>query len=227
VLLWEGRLEAGTALPDVLDDAERQRAGRFPRPLDRERFVAARGALRHILAHHLNVPPDALRFGYAAEGKPFLADYPELRFSFSHADDRFLVAVSREGPLGADLEAVPDERVVTGTMGRVLSEPERSLLARLERPTRAAWFAEVWTRKEACVKADGRGLGVDLTRLDVATASPRVLVRDPESEGWRASPRWTVRSIPVGTGYAGAVAAEGDDWIIERARWPGPLPLGG
>lgn len=225
VTLWEGSLQSDAALRDSLDDGERQQALRFPRQLDQERFTAARGTLRHILAHHLDVPPGALRFGYAAEGKPFLPDYPDLRFSLSHADDRFLVAVSRDGPLGADLEGLPDERVIADTMARVLAEPERTLLERVERPGRAEWFAEVWTRKEACVKADGRGLGLDLSRLDVATAPPRVLVRETETNGWRASPRWTVRSIPVAAGYAGAIAAEGDEWIVERMRWPGPVRL--
>jgi 4'-phosphopantetheinyl transferase len=227
VTLWEGCLEPDDTLRDSLDDEERQQALRFPRLLDRERFTAARGTLRHILAHHLDIPPGALRFGYAAEGKPFLPDYPDLRFSLSHADDRFVVAVSRDGPLGADLEGLPDERTIDGTVARVLAEPERALFARVERAGRAGWFAEVWTRKEACVKADGRGLGADLTRLDVATAPPRVLVRQPETDAWSASPRWTVRSIPVAAGYAGAIVAEGDDWVVERVRWPGPVRLGG
>lgn len=226
VTLWEGRLDPGEALEESLDEAERERARRLPRPRDRERFIAGRGALRFILAHHLDIPARALRFGYSPEGKPFLADYPEVRFNLSHADGHFLVGVSRDGPLGVDLERVPDARVVSGTAGRVLSAPEAALLAALDGAARPEWFARMWTRKEACVKADGRGLGQDLTALDVATAPPRVLVRE-ESGSWSASPRWTVRSIAVENGFAAALAAEGDDWRVTRLRWPGALDLKG
>lgn len=224
VTLWEGRLDPSEALRASLDDAERERARRFRTPGDRERFIAGRGTLRFILAHHLDIPARALRFGYSAEGKPFLSDYPEVRFNLSHADEHFLVGVSREGRLGVDLERVPDEGVVSATAGRVLSPPEAALLQALEGTARAEWFARVWTRKEACVKADGRGLGQDLTALDVATAPPRVLVRE-DSGVWSASPNWTVRSIPVESGFAGAVAAEGDYWRVVRVSWPGPLEL--
>ena len=226
VTLWEGRLELDGAraseLQGCLDDGERARALRFPRPAERERFAAGRGTLRHILAYHLDLPPSALRFGYTAEGKPYLTDYPELRFNLSHADDRFLVGVSRHGPLGVDLEAVPGTRVVSQAADRVLSEPEAAMFGTLDGAASGEWFTQVWTRKEACIKADGRGLGLDLRQLDVVTAPPRVLVWQEKSAGWSASARWTVRSMPADPGYAAALAAEGDDWRVERIRWPGP-----
>ena len=231
VTLWEGHLEPDRVLADRLQaclaDDERARALRFHRPLDRERYVAGRGTLRHILAHHLDLPPRSLRFGYAADGKPYLSDYPELRFNLAHAGERFLVAVSRDGPLGVDLEPIPEDRVVTGIADRVLAGPEAAMLEALDASARSGWFATVWARKEACIKADGRGLGMDLTRLDVSTAPPRVLVWQQRPAGWRVSPRWTVRSIPADPGYAAALAVEGDEWQVERVRWPGPVRLAG
>ena len=225
--LWDGRLHPESALEHALDEGERDEALRFPRPRDRALYVAARTTLRSILAYHLDVPPGSLRFGYAAEGKPHLSDYPELRFNLSHAGHRFLLGVSREAPLGVDLEKIPDERVVAETARRVLSAPEQEMLDGLPGPARAEWFAAIWTRKEACVKADGRGLSVELNRLDVATALPRVLVCETTRGGWTALPRWTVRSIHLEAGYAAAVAAEGEGWRVERLRWPREVTLGG
>lgn len=231
ITLWDGRLDLDGLLPDTLraslDDTEKQRGLRAITPRDGRRFTVTRGALRSILAFQLAASPRSLRLGTSADGKPFLVDHPELHFNLSHAGDRFLVAVSRDGPVGVDLEPVPDERTLSGTRRRVLSAPESALFDALAGGERREWFARLWTRKEAYIKGDGRGLRLDLTLIDVMTRAPEVLLRKSAADDRAASAEWAARSVPAYAGYAAAVAAEGDAWEVERIHWPGPIPLAG
>ena len=74
VHVWRIDLDAGSLEPAErnLSSDELARAGRFKFPRDREHFVAARAALRRILAGYLGAAAEALRFRYGAQGKPAL-----------------------------------------------------------------------------------------------------------------------------------------------------------
>jgi 4'-phosphopantetheinyl transferase len=213
--------EEDKALWDCLPEDERARAFRFRFRRDRDRFVAARGALRHILSHYLGAGAASIRFGYTPAGKPFLQD-PDLQFNLSHAADRALVAVSRGGQIGVDLEEIQSVEVIDSTSKLVLSPPEQDQLRRSSGPSRQELFARFWTRKEAYIKADGRGMQLPLDRIDVATSPDRVLLWTPETGRWTASPRWTVLSLPAEPGYAAAVAAEGSGSQVHAFDWAGP-----
>lgn len=225
VVLWRVHLSQVAVQPglaDCLDADERARAVRFHFHRDSSRFVAYRGALRHILGHYLRQPPEAVRLGYASAGKPFLLDFPELQFNLSHAGDLLLVGVSRGGRLGVDIERIPPDSVVDETSGLVLSAPERDLMRRLTGQARRARFGAIWTRKEAYIKGDGRGMGLELDLIDVATSPDRVLVREQGSDRWATCSTWTLRSLEIDPGYSAAIAVEEADWRLERLEWPGP-----
>jgi 4'-phosphopantetheinyl transferase len=221
--LWRMSLHPGVdRLRDLwkcLDRDERTRAFRFRFPRDRDRFVASRGTLRHILAHRLGLAPERLRFGQGPAGKPFLPDHADLWFNVSHAGELLLIGLAHHGPLGVDVEVVQEDAVVDATGPLVLSQPERDELSRLEGPARRERFARFWTRKEAYIKADGRGMSLELGRIDVSGGGDRALLRDPSSGRWTPCERWTLRSLDAWPGYAAAVAAEGDGWRLVRHGW--------
>ena len=68
-------------------------------------------------------------------------------------------------------------------------------------------FYRVWSRKEAVIKADGRGVSIGLDRFDVSAGDPPALL-DARWEG--AVPdeaaRWSLRSLDAGSRYAAALA---------------------
>ena len=228
--LWRVCLNQGQdeedRLWDCLQKDERARASRFHFRRDRNRFVVSRGALRHILARYLVQPPEGIRLGYTSAGKPFLRDHPDLHFNLSHAADLALVGVSHDGPLGVDIEGIHSDSVVSSTSSLVLSSPEHDVLRQLSGQSRCEQFARFWTRKEAYIKADGRGLQLRLDWIDVATSPDRVLLREQGSTRWMSCPRWTLRQVPVDPGYAAAVAAEGSDWQIVPFMWAGTRAAG-
>jgi len=204
-----------------LDQEEYARAARFHFERDRTRFLASRGLLRHILARYLETAPERLRFGYAPAGKPFLIEHHDLHFNLSHAADVLVLGVARERQLGVDVERVPPDEVVDSVSGIVFSAPECKALRGLEPGARRELFARLWTRKEAYIKADGRGMSLSLDHIDVSTSPDRVLLLDDGSDHWSASPQWTLHSFPAGSGYAASLAVEGRDWQLAYFDWPG------
>jgi 4'-phosphopantetheinyl transferase len=207
-------------LARCLDEEEQERAARFHFQRDVIRFQASRGLLRHILARYLDTPPERIRFGYAAMGKPFLLDHPGLHFNLSHAEDVLVVGIAHGRRVGVDVERVFSEVVMDDVSPMVLSHPERVVFGRLADEERLEWFTRLWTRKEAYIKADGRGMSLRLDHIDVSTQSGRVRLQSNTPDDWSMCPEWAVRAIPVGSGYTGALAAEGFDWQLTCVDWP-------
>ena len=202
----------------VLSEAERARAARFHFAADRRRFVASHAALRGILAAYLDVEASLLVFGEGAQGKPFL-DAPahgrSLRFSLSHSSDLALVAVSQGREVGVDVEHVRPRVDLDGFAARYFSPRERDALARVPSGDRLRAFFEIWTLKEAYLKACGDGLLRALDAFDVTVGDPAprlIAVRDrPGDEA-----RWGLRLVGPSKSYVAAIAVETDRFELRN-----------
>jgi 4'-phosphopantetheinyl transferase len=212
-----------------LSEDEQARAARFHFDRDRERFIAARGLLREILALYLNTAAKRLRFRYGTHGKPSLAEGGDLRFNLSHSHDTMLVAVAQQREVGVDIEHAGADIAVEEIAETVFSTPEVQVLNRLEGETKRAAFLRFWTRKEAYIKADGRGVSLPLKRVDVSVPADRVAVLNESTGKWDACLRWVLRTLTVGPEHVAALAAEGQEWQLACWQWPdsrvhGPIP---
>ena len=222
--VWRASLDRPDAevvhLARYLDADEARRSANFRARRDRCRFQAAHGVLRQILSHYLDMAPERIGLGYGAQGKPFVAEYPEVQFNLSHTDDVLVVGVARGRRLGIDVEQLIPEAVMNEVMGTVSSDPERALLGGLPASARRERFMRLWTRKEAYIKADGRGMTLDLKRVDVLSLTKRVRLLEEDAPGWTPCPEWTVQDLAMGSGLAAALVAEGADWRTAHFEWP-------
>lgn len=118
--------------------------------------------LRQLLSQYLNRPAQTLRWEKAAHGKPFLAD-GACRFNLTHSENVAALAVSLHAELGLDVED-RTRRVDFLALGkRFFAAPEAEELLRSEDPRH--FFFEVWTAKEAYIKALGDGLSHPLDQF--------------------------------------------------------------
>jgi 4'-phosphopantetheinyl transferase len=80
-------------------------------------------------------------------------------------------------------------------------------------------FFTCWTRKEAFVKATGRGLSLPLNEFDVSfiPGEPAVLLH----VGWdtKESYRWSLQELSLGPSYVAALAVEGNSWQLKSWWW--------
>jgi 4'-phosphopantetheinyl transferase len=194
-----------------LDPAEVARADRFHFEKDRRQFVIGRGLLRTILGRYLNLKPHGLRFGYAAQGKPFLMGIGDstCRFNLSHSAGVVLIAVTANREPGIDLERIRPEFANETIAEEFFSSQEIAALRRLPAYVQPEAFFNCWTRKEAYLKARADGLSFPLSQFSVSLipGEPAALLRvhgEPDETA-----RWSLLHLDPGTGYVGALVVEG------------------
>lgn len=188
----------------TLEPDELNRAGRFHFEKHRQHFIVARGFLRSVVAGYLETQPEALRFSYGAYGKPKLASEHVLHFNLSHSHEVALLAVALDAELGVDVEHIRADFASEEIARRFFSRAEVEVFNALPKEEQVAAFFRCWTRKEAYIKAIGKGLSQALDSFDV-TLAPDVQPALLRAEGDDAS-RWLLRDVGVGVGYAGALA---------------------
>jgi len=212
ITVWRIPLDASRPpTPDelaVLSEKERARAARFLRDTDRHRWLQAHAATRRILGDALDVAPGSIEFGAGAAGKPFIASPAErgLEFNFSDSGDLALLALSRVGPVGVDVERARPLTDMAAIAESHFAEQERAALFALPEPERIAGFYRLWTRKEAYIKAIGTGLGHSLDRFAVTIERGDVRFLHLDGDELEAR-RWVLAAIEAPDGYAGALAA--------------------
>jgi 4'-phosphopantetheinyl transferase len=185
VHLWRAELDApGWPGPEDLPPAEGKRAEQMREP-GAARWVAARWALRQVLASHLEEDPATIELTAGPHGKPQLATDPDrLRFNLSHSGELALIAVCDELEVGVDVERVRPDREVVALAERALPPEDVAAVREAAGHEQAAVFHQRWACHEARLKCLGIGLSGTRQAADpVAT-----------------------EAIEVGPGYAAAVA---------------------
>jgi len=199
-----------TILTDFLDDAERARAQRFAMAADRDAFITAHGVLRLALSVHGDIPAPDWRFARQPSGKPEVAgrNAGGLTFSLAHVRSMVACVVTHAGAVGIDVEEALGEPPDPALIERCCAPSERELLGALAPRERDAAFIELWTIKEAVLKALDTGSSVPFDEIECALNPPR-LVRLPARDTPWAVPRVTILR-PAGT-HVIALAQTGDD----------------
>ncbi|PUB17103.1 4'-phosphopantetheinyl transferase family protein [Yoonia sediminilitoris] len=177
--VWIASVEEALLLParSGLSADERARADRFRRPEDRDRSLAARALLRHVLSCCVSgrIAPDAWRFDIGRFGKPGVAaGLPPIAFNLSHAGPCIALATNDTHPVGIDLECLdPDPR--SAIVWDSLTAGEVMAISALPDDARWPAFLRVWTAKEAAAKATGLGAAIAFDDLEVDAGPPPIM----------------------------------------------------
>jgi 4'-phosphopantetheinyl transferase len=206
----------------LLAEDERLRAGRYVHVRSREQFIVARATLRVLLGRYLGRPPAAVRLETEPAGKPYVPG-GELHFNISHTHGLALVALSRRGELGIDVEHLRPCPTYLDMAGRFFAPREARALYTLPPGRSEEAFFHVWTRKEAFLKATGLGLSHGLERFEVSVPPDdpaRILHIDGDP---RAAAGWSLIALDPSPGYVGALASQGPPpRLCVRAWQEGP-----
>lgn len=194
--------EAASAQLHVLCERERATASAFRFDSDRNSYQVAHVGLRVAAAELTSARPEDVRFGRARcpvchgpGGRPTLATGAGLQFSLSRTRRLVAIAFSFQ-PVGVDVEAgrvVDDVGVVNALHPR-----EKDALRRLDPDVRGQAVQRCWVRKEAILKATGAGIAHGVREPYVGF--------DNSPDGEVGCAGWSIRSLPLPAGAAGAVA---------------------
>jgi len=206
--------EVGT-LAACLNKEERERANGLLSGTHQRRFVVARGMLRQLLGLYLDQDPGAVAFARGAHGKPFL---PEggLHFNVSHTHELALYAIARDREVGVDVEWMRPQVAHEQIAARFFSLEEQEALAQVPAEARQAAFYNIWTRKEAYVKARGDGIAAGLGTFAVSLGAEAALLRS--DEGRDEVERWKLVALEPAAGYVAALCGAGVDWQVQGWR---------
>lgn len=200
VHVWVASLAAADQEQDLsglyalLDEEERARAARFLFERHRKQFILSHALVRRVLSEYAAVIPEAWRFRANAHRRPEVGNAAgrRLRFSLSHTDGLALCAVTLSAEVGVDVELERPGADDGLWLARARFHPREVAAIEATAPTdRRTRFLEIWTLKEAYVKARGLGLSLSFRDFAFTTSSERApeIHFDPGLEdspsGWR------------------------------------------
>lgn len=191
-------------LNNILSKAELERVNRFVREKDAQSYVVSHALLREILSHQLGCKPSDLVFAKNAHGKPLLLD-SGIYFNLSHSGDYVLIAISPESPVGIDVEQHRHERNVLEIAERYFTPEECLCIKKQDDQKMTAYFYDIWSTKEAYVKALGQGIAYGFDRFSVVNAEGDfvssiqglLLTRLSIGEGYSAAVVGSTRNISI------------------------------
>lgn len=205
------------ALFATLSVEERDRAARYRHMPSRSEYIQTRATLRALLGRYLGASPGELAFTHSPQGKPLLPG-GEWHFNVSHSHGLAVIALTRVGEVGIDVERLRRQPTHLDLAARYFTPAEAAALRRLPREASEEAFFHVWTRKEAFLKAVGLGLSHGLERFEVAVP-PDDPARVLHIDGDRgAGERWSMTALAPAPGYVATLAIEANV-RVELREW--------
>lgn len=144
-------------------------------------YLVSRVMLRRVLSRYEpRVTPAAWRFEKDGCGKPRVlnATPAPLYFNISHISACVVIAVSRGGEVGVDIETcakLPDPQAL---IALCFSDAEKRHHTGLASAERCQAFIRRWTLKEAWLKALGKGLSVPPASIECTWQAGRWQIDD-------------------------------------------------
>jgi 4'-phosphopantetheinyl transferase len=182
--------------------------------------VQKRLPLLQILSAYLGVASHEVVLVDGEFGRPALSAIhaAPLDFNWSHSGECALVAIGRQFTPGIDIERRRDRTRALDIAEHYFCKDELAALNAVPADLRSSAFLELWTAKEAVLKALGRGLAFGLDRLHIVSDHGQPRLQWLDGDDARA---WQIHRLDVGDGYLAAVAWRGPkrtiySWLVEK-----------
>lgn len=153
----------------TLSKEERVKANRFKHFENGTVWAFFHTALRDILSRYVDYSATDIQFSLDHRQKPYLnnkIDSP-LYFNLSHSGHFAMLAVSSVAPIGVDIEMSKEIQDAENVAKRFFSNQENSQLRMVNKDKFIHHFYQIWTAKEAVIKANGWGMSAPLDSFDV------------------------------------------------------------
>lgn len=202
-----------------LSDDERQRHARFFFDGDRQRYLLGTALARWTLSRYVPLPCADWVFAKNEFGRPEIdqrAVSCDLRFNLSRTGGLVACAVTRRRNLGLDVEDHENKNIQVDLAEQFLSPRELADLHALNVDARRGRFFDLWTLKEAYVKARGRGLSLPLDQFSMRFAAGQPLAIDFTPEPDDRPDDWQFRLFRPSSRHTMALAIQ--DPSRERVR---------
>ncbi|WP_047546323.1 4'-phosphopantetheinyl transferase family protein [Psychroserpens sp. Hel_I_66] len=189
-------------LTSVLNLEELKRANSFHFEKDKNRFIICRSILKFLLSKFTKISLSQIEIRKDTNNKPYIISYEVIHFNVSHSEDFVIIAIDKQ-PIGVDLEFLNKSFDFSEILPSVFNKIEIDNILNSENKPHT--FFTYWTRKEAVVKATGKGMTdhvIQIPALDgLHSVNPKLI------EGFEDL---NVLSFDINKDYVGSIASSKD-----------------
>jgi len=206
--VWSASMDRRCDLA-LLTEEEQARARQLRVERVRLQFIASRVQLRIILGRYLKMDPPQVPLCREASGKPIL--HPscgsDLHFNVTHSESVAIYAVAAQRRVGVDVEFQREMPDAEALVERFFTLSDRQIFSTLPQCERLPAFFRAWTRKEAVLKAIGKGVQwLDYCEVTFRPGEPEAVLRMGEDNNCQS--KWLLRSWEPERDYIAALAVE-------------------
>lgn len=198
--IWSIKLTDNTydtaALITLLDQREQKRYQRL-HPNHQHRYLLSHYACRQILSRYCQIAANEILFNLNQHGKPTVTG-SDIQFNLSHSHDLAIVAISASNDIGVDVEYLKPKPHWQKLAKRFFNPDEIDYLNQQAEDRQLMAFFQLWTRKEAFIKALGTGLSTPLHSFNSSGGDQVKLDSDNKSH-------WYQNDLILASPYIGSV----------------------
>lgn len=184
-----------------------KKINRFHRYEDAQRSLISDVLTRRIISNRLGLNNNEIIFEYNEYGKPALSKNMNLHFNTSHAGQWVVCAVHRL-PVGIDVERI--QPIEFDIAKRFFCQEEYQELMQREDTQRLSGFYELWTLKEAYIKAVGKGLSIPLNSFFFQFRSEEIIFHSKQE-----TKKYNFKQYNIDPAYKMAVCGLEDTFAVE------------
>nr|WP_013933261.1 4'-phosphopantetheinyl transferase superfamily protein [Pseudoalteromonas sp. SANK 73390]CBK62709.1 tmlN [Pseudoalteromonas sp. SANK 73390] len=164
----------------ILNVDELAQYKRFHYDSHRHQYLVTRALVKSTLSRYYpQISPKQWRFNKSRYGKPAILNHVDtpLYFNISHTNGLVTLALTRENEIGVDIEWTQRHRNIAEVAKHYFSPPEIKALQEMAAPQRHIYFFELWTLKEAYIKACGQGMSIPLNQFHFQRSKQHIDIR--------------------------------------------------
>jgi len=180
--------------------------------LDRKQLLLGRVLMRVALSSYdSSIAAASWNFTYSDFGKPAISEEQNsasLHFNLSHSAGKVVLAVSRFKDIGVDVECARKSRRIAAIAQRYFSDTEADELLILPEDKQQSRFYDLWTLKEAYIKACGMGLTIPLQYLSYGFSGDNRLTVEFDAKLYDVESMWQIWQLSTGPDFKLAIAAK-------------------
>ena len=197
-----------------LTGEESRRYHRYQFDRHRKQLLLGRVLLRIALSSYdVSIAPPAWKFSQNEYGKPAISEQQNsasLYFNLSHSGQRVVLAVARFPEIGVDIELSTKARRIEAIAQRFFSPKEATEILSLPKAQQQNRFYDLWTLKEAYIKACGMGLSIPLQHFSYGFPGGGGIAIDFDARRNDTVQAWQFWQFDAGPSYKLALAAKTD-----------------
>lgn len=183
----------------LIDTAYRERIVRYRFWEDRQCSLLGQVLARYAIMKNFYIANDEIKIVRNAYGKPFISGTGGINFNVSHSGD-WVVCVINTEDVGIDVEEVKDMKLSIAE--HFFSKEENEYLAALGKEEKLSGFYNIWSLKEAYIKALGLGFTMPLNSFSVVRTSEGFEVKCTKER------KFYLKQYPIDNGYKLSVCSK-------------------